>query len=366
MSTEILPADTAASTDEQHQALRHNILLADYSHFGVLEVTGADNFEFLNQLVSGELSMIRQEQALHTLLLDDHGNIVTDLYVLCGEERYIVLSEWLNGEQLRAAMLQHGASLDVQIEMRGAQSAVLLFEGPYSWELMAELFGIDVIGLPFLEFMGVEGGVLLRAGKHGEFSFKVLTDRRKAADLWSKAIEAGRKYHMKIGTRQFQQRARLENPCWNPASVGEFSRCPIELQLQWMVRYDKDAFVGREALLGRSREGVARRSIGFVMTGSNDALSPGNEVLYQDEVIGTVMTTGYSSERGCQVGQALLASAYAYADIDQYQVRNRNGERVAIRTSATPFIKNFSFLVNPAEHSYVKPGRAKSLLEQRA
>ena len=51
--------------------------------------------------------------------------------------------------------------------------------------------------------------------------------------------------------------------------------------------------------------------------------------------------------------------------IDGYAI-DASGARVAISTVAIPFLQNFSFLGNPAEHSYVDPSRPKSLLEQQA
>ena len=235
---------------EEHQASRQTILMVDYSHFGVVEVQGGDGYDFLNRVVGGDLSVIRNEQALYTLLLDDEGQIVTDLLLLCDDERFLLLSEWMDGDALASALQGSVAEEDVQISALNDQS-VILFEGPYSWELMAELFGFDVLGLPFMEFMPVDGGLLLRAGKHGEFAFKFLASKEAAAALWQRAEDAGLKFDMRKGGIDFQKQSRLENPCWDPTLVGAFSRCPIELQMQWAVRYDKEAFIGRDALLGK-------------------------------------------------------------------------------------------------------------------
>lgn len=88
-----------------HQALRKNVLLADYSHFGMVEVSGDEAFEFLDETLAGDLGAVRDEQALYTLLLDNDGDIVTDMYVLCDDERYLLLTEWDSGPGL-ASMLR--------------------------------------------------------------------------------------------------------------------------------------------------------------------------------------------------------------------------------------------------------------------
>lgn len=348
---------------EEHQASRQTILMVDYSHFGVVEVQGGDGYDFLNRVVGGDLSVIRNEQALYTLLLDDDGQIVTDLLLLCDDERFLLLSEWMDGDALASALQGRVGEEDVQIAALNDRS-VILFEGPYSWELMAELFGFDVLGLPFMEFMPVDDGLLLRAGKHGEFAFKFLASSEAAAALWQRAEDAGLKFDMRKGGIDFQKQSRLENPCWDPSLVGASTRCPIELQMQWAVRYDKEAFVGRDALLGKLEAGVKQRVVGFVVKDDGAAVTIGDSVFSGADTIGKVITYGHSAGVGGYFGQALLDSEYAYAGIDQYEIEGGGG-RTAIRTTEIPFLQNFSFMVNPAEHSYIDPSRPKNLIEQR-
>lgn len=348
---------------EEHQASRKNILMVDYSHFGIVEVQGGDGYDFLNRVIGGDLSVIRNEQALYTVLLSDDGHVVTDLLVLCDDERFLLLSEWMHSDALAAILEPLAGDDDVKIAAQN-DHALILFEGPYSWELMSELFGFDVLGLPFMEFMPVDDAILLRAGIHGEFAFKVLTSKEAAASLWQRAEDAGVKFDMKKGGIDFQKKSRLENPCWDPELVGAYSRCPIELQMQWAVRYDKDAFIGRDALLGKLQEGAKQRVVGFVVKGDGAGLHIGDAVFSGDSEIGKVITYGHSVGVDGFVGQALLDSEYAYAGIAQYEIAG-DAARVAINTTEIPFLQNFSFMVNPAEHSYIDPSRPKDLIEQR-
>lgn len=347
----------------EHEASRKNILMVDYSHFGIVEVKGDDAYDFLNRVVAGDLSVIRDEQALYTLLLNDKGQITSDLYVLCDDERFLLISEWLRGDSLAAGLRALVGEDEVEVAALNESLSTTLFEGPYSWELMSELYGFDVLGLPFLEFMHVDGSILLRAGKHGEYSYKVLTSKAGAVELWQRAEEAGVKFDMKKGGIDFQSKSRLENPCWAPDLVGEFCNCPIELQLQWAVRYDKDQFIGRDALLAKLEEGSKARVVGFVVRGDGAAANVGDAVYSGDTLIGKVITLGSSVGLQGFIGQALLDSEYAYAGIEQYAIV-AGSARIAIATSATPFLQNFSFVVSPAEHSYVDPARPKSLLDQ--
>lgn len=347
-----------------HEALRRNFVVVDYSHLAIVDVSGDDAFDFLSATVSGDLAAIRDEQAINTFILDDAGQVVLDLYVMCDDERYLLLTECMSGADLAGRLASRMSGQSVEIVDRSDELSTVLFEGPYSWEIAKELFGMDVIGLPFMEHMPVSGGILFRAGNHGEFSYLVICGKDAAAALLEDTAGLYAKYGAVFAGLDFQDLARLENPCWDEIRLGVYSRCPIELQLQWMVRYDKDEFIGKAALEDKLAAGPRRRMVGFVADLEGETnLQPGQPIRMGDAQVGTVVTVGYSSERKRTIGQALLATDYAYADIAGFKAGPPDAE-VSLSTSAIPFVRNFSFLVNPLEHSYVNAGRHKNVLEQ--
>ncbi|QBQ96447.1 aminomethyltransferase family protein [Paraburkholderia pallida] len=358
-------------TAREIAAARKHILLTDYSHMGLAEIAGEDAYEVLNTIVGGDVSALRDEQGMYTVLLDEEGKIITDVYILCDEERFIVMTEWLKGDELRDLMQAAvDRYKDEFSEIDGVKSldgerGVLHFEGPYSWELMAEMFGMDVVGLPFHEYMFVEQDeILFRAGKHGEFSYKLVVPVARFAEVWEQALAAGEKYDMVVGGLEYQRQVRIENPCWDPSALAAYSRCPVELQMQWALRYTKDDFIGKSAIEQRLAQGVTRRAVGFEAHGENAAAAaPGDAVYFGDKKIGEVMVCGTIAEDGRHVGRAMLSEALAYADVGPLRLVTVKGD-AELRTTAIPFLRNFSFMVNPSEHSYVDPAKPKHLLEQ--
>ncbi len=52
---------------------------------------------------------------------------------------------------------------------------MICLEGPYAWEILSEIVGMDIIGLPFHEFMYVDEDVItMRVGKHGEYCYHIM------------------------------------------------------------------------------------------------------------------------------------------------------------------------------------------------
>jgi|GEM_PF-300184 len=347
-----------------YNALRKHFVVVDYSHFTVVDVTGEEVFEFLDGIVSGDLAAVRDGQALYTFVLNKQGQVLFDLCLLCDDEHYILLAESVSGTDLIAYFNSYITEQALEFVDRSNEFASLLFEGPYSWEVCKELFGMDVIGLPFMEHMRVDGGILFRFGLHGEFSYQLICDKETAQRLLEDSDDLYSKYDAVFAGLDFQDLARLENPCWDDVRLGSWSKCPITLQLQWMVRYDKEAFIGKEALEAKLVSGVQQRLVGFMADADGElAIGKGQAIYLGDTKVGVVAVSGFSPDSERMIGQLLLDVAYAYADIDGFKVGSSD-IGVSISTKAVPFVRNFSFLVNPLEHSYVDSRRHKSMLEQ--
>lgn len=382
------------SVEQAYQAVRENILLVDYSHFGIAEVKGESAWELLNQLVSGDVSSIRDEQAMYTLILDEKGEILTDLYVACDDERFLLISEWLTGDKLCALLRDeqtNNADAFPDIEHIASLSpayGTLHLEGPFCWELLAEIYGMDVIGLPFQEHMRIdEDLILLRTGKHGEFSYKLIGKREQLAQVWETLYSAGQKYDLRAGGLAYQNQVRLENPCFDPHLLASLTRCPIALQMQWAIRYDKPEFRGSKALFAKQQIGIKQKLVGFTASLPDSDLNLGNKIeagaaiKIGNKVIGTVANVGVYSALNQIIGRALIDEEYAYADIEGYElllssetinsseIVNSNetvnsSQTLSIKTSPVPFAKNYSFLINPSEHSYIDETRPRDLIQQ--
>lgn len=87
-----------------------------------------------------------------------------------------------------------------------------MLEGPYSRELMSEIYGYDIIGLPYCEYMNTEDDLIVfRCGKHGEFAYQVIGPQSLLVELWVKLQKIGVKYLLKTGGLDYQRIVRVEN-----------------------------------------------------------------------------------------------------------------------------------------------------------
>lgn len=355
---------------DEYKAVRENALLVDYSHMAIVSVTGEDAWILVNHIASADISIVRDEQGIYSLVLNDDGTILGDMYVLCAMDGYYILSENISVARI-IEVLKFAAEKydDLGIQeipeiksMEDDNWGAIMLEGPYSWELMSEIYGYDIIGLPYYEYMNTEDDLIVfRCGKHGEFAYQVIGPQSLLVELWVKLQKIGVKYLLKTGGLDYQRIVRVENPSWDKSIYAEYSTNPVELQLQWAIQYDKEDFIGKAAVELMSAQSAARKVVGIVPCVNCASLSKDDKILVNGQTVGFIINAVYSPAAQSWIALALINTPYALSDIDGYIIKTAQGD-IAAKTKTLPFIYNFSLLVNPTTHSYIDPSKAKSVL----
>ncbi|WP_238759483.1 aminomethyltransferase family protein [Klebsiella oxytoca] len=355
---------------DEYKAVRENALLVDYSHMAIVSVTGEDAWILVNHIASADISIVRDEQGIYSLVLNDDGTILGDMYVLCAMDGYYILSENISVARI-IEVLNFAAEKydDLGIQeipkiksMEDDNWGAIMLEGPYSWELMSEIYGYDIIGLPYCEYMNTEDDLIVfRCGKHGEFAYQVIGPQSLLVELWVKLQKIGVKYLLKTGGLDYQRIVRVENPGWDQSIYAEYSTNPVELQLQWAIQYDKEDFIGKAAVELMSAQSAARKVVGIVPCVNCASLSKDDKILVNGQTVGFIITAVYSPAAQSWIALAFIITPYALSDIDGYIIKTAHGD-IAAKTKTLPFIYNFSLLVNPTTHSYIDPSKAKSVL----
>lgn len=358
---------------DEYKAVRENALLVDYSHMAIVSVTGEDAWILVNHIASADISIVRDEQGIYSLVLNDDGTILGDMYVLCAMDGYYILSENISVARI-IEVLNFAAEKydDLGIQeipeiksMEDDNWGAIMLEGPYSWELMSEIYGYDIIGLPYCEYMNTEDDLIVfRCGKHGEFAYQVIGPQSLLVELWVKLQKIGVKYLLKTGGLDYQRIVRVENPGWDQSIYAEYSTNPVELQLQWAIQYDKEDFIGKAAVELMSAQSAARKVVGIVPCVNCASLSKDDKILVNGQTVGFIINAVYSPAAQSWIALAFINTPYALSDIDGYIIKTAHGD-IAAKTKTLPFIYNFSLLVNPTTHSYIDPSKAKSDLNSK-
>lgn len=353
--------------NEQYARLRQGIGIRGDPGMGKFQITGPGALDAVNRLVLGDISRVPIRKMTYTLILREDGPLLTDAYVVNqGEDSYRVLTgPGAAGEIARAVRDTCGGD-GADVQDVTSDSALLSLDGPYAWELLANVAGRAVLGVRDLELVPDQkiAGVpvtLYRAAKTGEFGYWVQAPADRAGEVTAALTRAGVAYDLTPYGQQALDICRLENRLLNVALEGAAARSPLELNCRLMVSTDKGDYRGRAALERVLATGPERRLIGLVLEPDGpawDAPRPaiGEAVTHRGQFIGTLANVQFSYALERPIAVALVDAAHAYVGLE-HEVNSSGMPYRALAVSA-PFLTNRSLGLRFQEHSYLQGDRA--------
>jgi glycine cleavage system aminomethyltransferase T len=319
-------------------AIRNSAALSRMEGLSVLRVSGEDALGALDRVCPREL-YLRDGRMLHTLFLTESAAPLADVYIGKDDREFFVVADGMAGADLEAHVRGHAPERGrFDIEDLSRSLSILSLNGPYAWEVLGELLGPEVIGLPYLSFSRIGRVLCCRAGKTGEFGYDLLVPAGEAGETEARLLEIGKTFDLAVAGIETLDQCALENWFFNVRREGRQDVTPLELQLQWRISYRKDC-VGAAALAERRRAGPRVRLSAVV---SDGAMAVGGTVLDDGREAGRIVNAGFSQIRGDWTGLALIETALAWPGLSFG----------GIRTVSPPLINNRSLHVSPQAHAY--------------
>lgn len=303
---------------QEHEAVRNAAGLFDVSHMGELLVEGRDAGEFIQGMITNDISNTKDGQAVYSPMCYPDGGTVDDLIVYRRDAgHYFIVVNASNTEKDYRWLLDNRKGQTV-IKNVSDQYAQLALQGPESQAILRELTDFSLEDLAFFRFSDeVEvGGVkvlLSRSGYTGEDGFELYAPASDAVRLWRRLMEAGREYGLVpvgLGARD-TLRFEAALPLYGQELSEDIS--PLEAGLGRFVKLDKKDFTGMEPLAGQQKAGVPRRLVGFEMVERGVPRS-WYEVCFNGKSIGYVTSGNYSPTLKKNLGMALVETSYAVLD----------------------------------------------------
>ncbi|MDB4959236.1 MAG: putative aminomethyltransferase, partial [Myxococcales bacterium] len=211
-------------------AVRTSVTLSASDHMACVRVRGAGAHDLLDRVSPRQL-FVRSGQMLHTLFLDESAKPIADVYLCCDDDDYLIVAEGLSGAGLVGYLADHAKGLDVACIDQSASHGVLSLDGPYAWELLADITSPDVIGLPYSSFFHEARFTCLRGGKTGEYGYDLLAERDRIPQLRERMLAAGQRLELREVGRAALELAGLEAGFFNVRRHVREGLTPVELQL---------------------------------------------------------------------------------------------------------------------------------------
>ncbi len=265
----LMPVQYTGVIDE-HEAVRTQAGLFDVSHMGEFLVQGKGAHNFLQELVTGDLEHIDNQQAMYTFLCYETGGTIDDLIIYKYDpENFLVCVNASNidkdFEWMRKHLIQNVSFTNISDD-----TCLLALQGPHSKTILKEYFKKYGKELPLLKSFRFEkiktpnfDGILSRTGYTGEYGYELFTKKENVEKLWEELLEIGKNHGLKptgLGARD-TLRLEMAYPLYGHELDKDTS--PLEACLDFFVKLEKKSFIGRENLLLQKEKGCAQYLIGL-------------------------------------------------------------------------------------------------------
>ena len=259
----------------EYNAVRTSCAVFDVSPLYKYHVRGRDAQALLNRVVTRDVSKCRVGQVMYTAWCDDDGKVIDDgTLARLGDDFFRLTAAiptlyWLQ---------DNAAGLDVEIEDASNASGALSLQGPTSRDLLQNICDADLGSLRYFRLVETKvAGVaarVSRTGYTGDLGYEIFVDPGDAERLWDATLDTGRAYGLQAAGNLALDMVRIEAGLLlidvdfvsARQTLFEVQRSsPYELGLGWMVKLDKDFFVGREALRQEQARGPAWTTVGIVV-----------------------------------------------------------------------------------------------------
>lgn len=259
-------ADYYYEAEYEYFCIRNQCGTYDICPMQKYEIRGKDAEAMLNRMITRDMRKLGMNRVMYTVWCTDEGRVIDDGTVFkLADDRFMLTC----GSPCTAWLRKCAYGFDdVTVTDISDTLAGLSFQGPTTCAVLKKmgLDGIekakafDILYFPF----GGETLMVSRTGFTGDLGYELWIPNELALELWDALYAAGEDYGIQPYGETATNMARLEAGFIMPyidftealkTVYFEHDQTPFELQLGWLVDFDKPHFSGRRALLEEKRRG---------------------------------------------------------------------------------------------------------------
>ena len=330
---------------EEHRAVRTAAGLFDVSHMGEVEIAGDDALAAVQRIASNDARKLQPGRAQYSALTTPEGTVVDDLlvYQLAAGHYLLVINAANIAKDVAWIRKEIAPAGDAVAVNASSRYALIALQGPRAAAILQALTGVELDGIEYYTFANGEvanvRATISRTGYTGEDGFELFVPPAQADAVWSTLLAAGGSEGLLPAGLGARDTLRLEAGMRLSGQDMDETTTLIEAGLGWTVGWDKESFIGREALVEQKRTGPARKLVGFEMLDRGIARH-GHAVHAGTDRVGRVTSGTLTPFLQKAVGMAYVPVELAARDTElSIDVR---GRRLRARVVRMPFYRRSS------------------------
>jgi aminomethyltransferase len=310
----------------EHLAVRNSVGIFDISHMGRVMIIGPDSEHFLNYVITNDVSKLVPNSAQYSVMCNENGGIIDDFVIYrLEEEKFMMVSNATNRSKDYNWLVKNVEGFNVEIKEISDDVAMFAVQGPNAEKTLQKISPEDLSKIERFKcgharLADVEV-FLSRTGYTGEDGFEVfvwsasLTKPDNAIKLWNAILKAGKTHGIEPCGLGARDTLRLEaGMCLYGNDIDE-QTTPLEAVLGFVVKLQKNNFIGKDVLLKQKNEGIKRKRVGIRMIDQGIPRPKFEIYSNESEKIGRITSGTFSPLLKYGIGMA-------YVEISQAQEGN--------------------------------------------
>lgn len=305
----------------EHMAVRTAVGIFDITHMGRTLVTGSDAESFLNCITTNDVVALIPLSAQYSTICNEQGGIKDDFVLSRLEtEKFLMVYNAANRRKNYSWIISQSKNFKVKIEDISDNVAMFAVQGPEAEETLQKISSEDLSKIGrfkccWTKLAGADT-FISRTGYTGEDGFEVfvwnthVSKPEKAVNVWNAILTAGKKDGIEPCGLGARDTLRLEaGMCLYGNDIDE-NITPLEAGLGFVVKLQKDRFIGKEALQRQKDEGFKKKRVGIRMT-EKGIPRQHLEIWKNGKKIGSVTSGTLSPQLKCGIAMAYVSTEYA-------------------------------------------------------
>ena len=264
--------------EREYYALRHQATVMDATPLYKYELRGTDAAELLSRVMVRGFQKQAVGRVSYVCWTDEHGKVLDDGTVTRLDSNHFRVT---SADPALGWLSRNARGLEVEVEDTSRTLGALALQGPRARDVLRQLVGATADELRFFRMAEVRfalasghcAGWVTRTGYTGDLGYELWVENAHAVALWDAVLEAGREHGLlpmgldALDVARVEAGFVLQGVDYNSARAAFIDRqtsTPYELGFDWMVKLERDPFIGQAALrTEQERGGPGRRLVGL-------------------------------------------------------------------------------------------------------
>jgi aminomethyltransferase len=329
-----MPVQYPAGIMAEHLACRATAGLFDVSHMGQATIAGPRAAEYLETLMPGDITGLKQGRQRYSFFTTETGGISDDLMVshIAPDTYFLIVNASRKADDV--ALLRRALPPGITLKVHDDR-ALIAIQGPAAADLLPHLADQPFMTVAATEIAGVRC-LVSRSGYTGEDGFEISCPGDRAMELAEHLLGDPRLHPVGLGARDS---LRLEAGLCLYGNDIDLTTNPVEAALTWAIgkrRRLAGGYPGAAAVTNALANGPSRLRVGILPEGRAPARAHTPILTPDGTPIGEVTSGGYGPSLAAPIAMGYVDRAHA-SDGTEVSLNVRD-KRLPARIVPLPFV----------------------------